>query len=279
MPRRCGAQGCMRRPIYGFPCSWKYNIAKNKMHSYDLLRENPWNTDVVVKREMDKRGYGPLDKCKNEKFMPEYPIDEKPFQQKTVYPNTVVEQAQSSSIVPCFDTGANFMDTFLPPSTPMLVQSGSSSTISSVSSCTTCGSRPPSPIPLEGSTRTTQVSSAQTVYCKLHKELGMIDVVSRRCEWGGGCIKRPLYGFPGERPAVCAGHRTLGMVDRKSRYMELSLFLSLVYIYVVTLERPYPPLFIFKHADGVLLATVTQCLVMLTWGKKPNFASNMHPRE
>ncbi len=86
---------------------------------------------------------------------------------------------------------------------------------------------------------------------------GMIDVVSRRCEWKLGCTKRPLYGFPGERPKVCARHKTEGMVDRKSRYMGSPFSLiAHVCVYVVTLKSPCPPLLILKHTGIVLLVIV-----------------------
>ncbi len=279
MPRRCRVKGCEKRPIYGFPHALEDKAGKNCTNSTDNRGKNTSSNDVEAKCKEEYDGdYKPFSEYAYEEFILGYPIGEEGFQQQMEDPHAVDEPSQSS--VRYGDTQDILVDKTL-PSTLSLAQNMSSSTLSSVSSCTTGSSTSPMPSDVPMATkRSKQIGSAQTmIFCRMHKMPGMTDVVSRRCEWIGGCNKRPLYGFPGERATVCASHKAKGMVDRKSRYMESPLFLSLVCIYVITLESPCLPLFIFKHIDNVLLSIVTQCRVMLSGGREPCFASNMHHRE
>ncbi|CAM9772638.1 unnamed protein product, partial [Ectocarpus fasciculatus] len=43
-------------------------------------------------------------------------------------------------------------------------------------------------------------------FCAAHKDVGMVDVVSRRCE-ETDCRRRPLYGHEGEKGRFCSYHK------------------------------------------------------------------------
>ena len=53
--------------------------------------------------------------------------------------------------------------------------------------------------------------------CSAHKEPGMIDVVSKRCDYPGGCNTVPSFGPPGGSVARCLMHREPGMVAMRVR--------------------------------------------------------------
>lgn len=56
--------------------------------------------------------------------------------------------------------------------------------------------------------------------CKEHKEIGMIDVVEKRCN-EKNCFTQPSYNFPGENKAIkCKEHKEVGMVNIKSKKCE-----------------------------------------------------------
>ena len=51
-------------------------------------------------------------------------------------------------------------------------------------------------------------------WCSTHKEPGMEDVTSRRCDHPDGCKRRPSFGQPGSKSGTrCFAHREPGMVD------------------------------------------------------------------
>ncbi len=262
MPRRCAFGRCVGRPIYGFPCIWNNKATEKNVTSNGKPRKNTSSyDDIEMMCKGDERGAESWNECTNENPTLEYPIDEL-FQEQMGDTSAVFQSAQLSSDIPYFDMQDAFMDKMLPSPTPTLVSSMSSSTISSVGTNTSCESpgptlRIPSDVPTTRKRNRKGVNSVRAIFCKIHKKPGMIDVVSRRCEWKWGCTKRPLYGFPGGRPKVCASHKTESMVDRKSRYMGSSLFLiAHVCVHVVTFKNPCPPLFILKHTDIVLLVIV-----------------------
>ena len=61
-------------------------------------------------------------------------------------------------------------------------------------------------------------SASNTRFCADHKETGMVDAVSKRCE---RCNKRPAFNMEGERMArVCADHKEIGMVDMVNKRCE-----------------------------------------------------------
>ena len=53
----------------------------------------------------------------------------------------------------------------------------------------------------------------KSLYCKDHKEAGMIDVANKRCK-EEGCNKQPYFNTPGEtKPLYCKDHKEDGMID------------------------------------------------------------------
>lgn len=57
--------------------------------------------------------------------------------------------------------------------------------------------------------------------CSPHKEPGMENVVSERCDHPG-CKKQPVFGLPGDATATrCDVHKEPGMVDVKNKRCEL----------------------------------------------------------
>jgi len=65
----------------------------------------------------------------------------------------------------------------------------------------------------KNSTYNTQ-GETKRLFCKDHKEDGMIDVVNKRCKFEGGCDKRPKFNTPGEKSGLyCNEHKKDGMVD------------------------------------------------------------------
>jgi hypothetical protein len=57
-------------------------------------------------------------------------------------------------------------------------------------------------------------------FCVQHKEVGMMDVVSRKCE-NGGCMKRPCFNVDGQKIGrFCAVHKEVGMMNVMSRKCE-----------------------------------------------------------
>lgn len=60
--------------------------------------------------------------------------------------------------------------------------------------------------------------SLQPRFCAAHKDEGMVDVVSRRCE-EPECRRRPLYGHEGEKGRFCSYHKVMhgSTVGRASR--------------------------------------------------------------
>ena len=56
-------------------------------------------------------------------------------------------------------------------------------------------------------------------FCSAHKEAGMVDVVSKRCE---KCTKGPLFNLEGESIArFCGDHKEHGMVDVVTKRCEM----------------------------------------------------------
>ncbi len=255
MPRRCPVTGCSKRPIYGFPNVLEDKARKDCTNSTDAFRwKNSASNCVAVdcndEEETGRREL--LSECAYDEFLMGCPIEKEKLGQQMEDPHSVVYPVQSHTRY--LDTDDFLMDKAIPPSLA-LAHNVSSSTLSSVSSCTTGRSTPPLPSDvLIVTKRSKQACSVQSmIFCKFHQMPGMVDVVSRRCEWKGGCTKRPLYGYPGERASVCASHETENMIDRKSRYMELPLFLPLVCIYDITLQSPCP-LLLHTQTDRRCLA-------------------------
>ncbi len=55
------------------------------------------------------------------------------------------------------------------------------------------------------------------IFCKTHKEAGMIDVKHKTCHQEG-CRKRPTYNLEGEKNGIfCVTHKEAGMVDVKNK--------------------------------------------------------------
>jgi hypothetical protein len=53
-------------------------------------------------------------------------------------------------------------------------------------------------------------------FCKIHKEIGMIDLNSKNCNYSG-CKKKPNYNTPGKKAGLfCSEHKTEFMVDVRS---------------------------------------------------------------
>jgi len=50
------------------------------------------------------------------------------------------------------------------------------------------------------------------IFCKTHKEEGMIDVINKKCEFDD-CETQAYYNLKGERPIFCKTHKEEGMVD------------------------------------------------------------------
>ena len=44
----------------------------------------------------------------------------------------------------------------------------------------------------------------------------MVDLKSRKCITPG-CLRQPLYNFPGKKPEYCAAHREDAMINTKVR--------------------------------------------------------------
>ena len=56
-------------------------------------------------------------------------------------------------------------------------------------------------------------------WCSAHKEPGMIDVKSKKCEHNG-CGKNPNYNIPSGKPKYCSEHKLPGMINVKSKQCE-----------------------------------------------------------
>ncbi len=226
MPRRCAVEGCAIRPIYGDPSLLNDRAAENDSTVDDDPRGKTSHfVDIEIKSERDSESW---DERNDENPTLLSPMS-RLFQQQMKDDSAVIQPVQLLSDPPCFYTQADFTDKMSPSSDPTLVSSVSSSTISSVCTNTSCElSRPSSPVPSyvrkKGKRNPTRNRPLRFIFCKVHRKPGMVDVVSRRCKWKLGCTKRPLYGFPGDRPQVCASRKTEGMVDRKSRYLGSCLF-------------------------------------------------------
>lgn len=54
------------------------------------------------------------------------------------------------------------------------------------------------------------------IYCRVHKENNMYDVLSRKCIITG-CLKQPSFGIIEKKPIVCKEHSTYNMKDVKSK--------------------------------------------------------------
>ena len=57
------------------------------------------------------------------------------------------------------------------------------------------------------------MSGGPATRCASHKEPGMVNVVSKRCEYPGGCDKLPNFGNPGGPATRCMALKELDMVD------------------------------------------------------------------
>ena len=53
--------------------------------------------------------------------------------------------------------------------------------------------------------------------CSAHKEDGMVDLVTKRCNFPGGCDTMPSYGLPGTRAIRCQAHKEPGMLNVNER--------------------------------------------------------------
>lgn len=56
-------------------------------------------------------------------------------------------------------------------------------------------------------------------YCAAHRTVDMLDVKSKACE-EGGCDRRSSFGVQGKSPRFCAKHRPYGTVDVVHRLCE-----------------------------------------------------------
>jgi hypothetical protein len=56
-------------------------------------------------------------------------------------------------------------------------------------------------------------------HCAKHKQPGQVNVVSKRCQ-GEGCDRIPVYGMTGQRPTHCSKHKTAEMVNVAHRRCE-----------------------------------------------------------
>jgi hypothetical protein len=60
------------------------------------------------------------------------------------------------------------------------------------------------------------------LYCATHKEVGMIDIKHKQCEFAG-CTKNPAFNLPDEKQAkYCATHKEVGMIDIKHKQCEFA---------------------------------------------------------
>jgi hypothetical protein len=62
------------------------------------------------------------------------------------------------------------------------------------------------------------IGSTRGKYCKTHASTEMINVVSPKCTFSGGCSKQPVYNYPHLKKGVlCKEHKTEGMTSVKYR--------------------------------------------------------------
>jgi hypothetical protein len=62
----------------------------------------------------------------------------------------------------------------------------------------------------------------KAIYCLLHKYPGMINIVSKHCKFSN-CIKQPNYNFEGEPNAIyCLVHKYPGMINIVSKHCKFS---------------------------------------------------------
>ena len=60
----------------------------------------------------------------------------------------------------------------------------------------------------------------KAIYCTSHKSNGMINIISKTCEFEG-CKTIPVYNFEGETKAIyCASHKSDGMINIKNKPCE-----------------------------------------------------------
>ena len=63
-----------------------------------------------------------------------------------------------------------------------------------------------------------RASASTARFCMEHKDIGMVDVRSKRCEM---CTKRPSFNMEGEKARFCGDHKEDGMVDVVSKHCEM----------------------------------------------------------
>ena len=63
------------------------------------------------------------------------------------------------------------------------------------------------------------VEGGKARFCGTHKEAGMVDVKSKRCEHDG-CTSQPVFGVEGGKACFCGAHKEAGMVDVRHKRCE-----------------------------------------------------------
>lgn len=58
------------------------------------------------------------------------------------------------------------------------------------------------------------------LFCKTHKETGMFNVVSKRCEYSGCSKINPAFDFKGGKGRFCRVHKEAEMINVKSKCCE-----------------------------------------------------------
>lgn len=64
------------------------------------------------------------------------------------------------------------------------------------------------------------VQRRQPTHCIEHKELSMVNVVSRHCQHPSLCFTQASFGHPNEKPMFCKTHKEDGMINVISRRCE-----------------------------------------------------------